>query len=636
MLNYMRRHAQGTTIKILFWIIIAVFVLWGVGSFTGGDTLYAASVNGETITPKEVRRTAQQLERFYRQLYRDNLSPEMAKALDFKNRALDQMINGALMRQEAKRLGFSVSEEEIRDAIQAIPGLNADGRFQREVYFRYLRMQGITPTDFEAEERDRLLAAKVQDLVTSSIRADEHGARELYVFSNERVNLAFVRVKGSELGKSMTPTDAEIGKYYEEHRESFREPERVAIDYVAYDEKDFEKTVQVAEAEIEQEYTTFQADRYTDPEQVHARHILLNVPPEADPAKREEIRKRADDVYERLKKGEDFEAVAKEVSEDTATKPKGGDLGFLPRGRTEEAFETAAFGLQPGELSDVVETRYGLHLIKIDERKPAREKPLTEVRAEIEKKLRAERAHDAARDAAFADSQQAAAGKPLDELAKARSLEVQSPRPFAGTESVGSLTGAEEVVKSAFATLAGQVGPVTQAGARLILFRVKEKIATHVPDLKEVRTRVETAIRDEKGSAAARERAEAVRKLVVEKRSLEEVAAAEKLSVEETGGFTRMGDYIPRLGSVPELKTQAFALTQETPVAPQSYVVSGDGVVVVLKERLPADMSEFDGKKSELVNRMLEDQRQAAVGALLNQLKRRARIQVNSAALAAL
>ena len=139
MLNYMRRHAQGTTIKILFWIIIAVFILWGVGSFTGSDSLYAAAVNGESISPKEVRRTATQLEQFYRQLYGDRLTPEVVKTLDFKNRALDQIINGTLLKQEARRLGFSVTDEEVRAAIQGMQGLNVDGRFQREAYFRYLR-----------------------------------------------------------------------------------------------------------------------------------------------------------------------------------------------------------------------------------------------------------------------------------------------------------------------------------------------------------------------------------------------------------------------------------------------------------------------------------------------------------------
>ncbi len=171
MLNYMRRHAQGTTIKILFWIIIAVFILWGVGSFTGSDSLYAAAVNGESISPKEVRRTATQLEQFYRQLYGDRLTPEVVKTLDFKNRALDQIINGTLLKQEARRLGFSVTDEEVRAAIQGMQGLNVDGRFQREAYFRYLRAIGVTPTEFEAEQRDRLLAEKIEELIGTSLRS---------------------------------------------------------------------------------------------------------------------------------------------------------------------------------------------------------------------------------------------------------------------------------------------------------------------------------------------------------------------------------------------------------------------------------------------------------------------------------
>src|SRR5688500_18533213 len=103
MLDYMRRHAKSTTIKIVFWIIIAVFVLWGVGSFTGDDGMYAATVNGDGIEPKEVRRTAVQLERFYRSLYGENLTPELVKALDFRNRALEQVIETRLVRQEARR-----------------------------------------------------------------------------------------------------------------------------------------------------------------------------------------------------------------------------------------------------------------------------------------------------------------------------------------------------------------------------------------------------------------------------------------------------------------------------------------------------------------------------------------------------
>jgi peptidyl-prolyl cis-trans isomerase D len=635
MLNYMRRHAQGATVKILFWIIIAVFILWGVGSFTGSDSSYAASVNGEAIGPKDVRRMAQQLERFYRQLYGENLTPEMVKALDFKSRALDQMINAALLKQEARRLGFSVTDEEVRAAVQGMQALNVDGRFQRDVYFRYLRMQGISPTDFEAQQRDQLLVQKVQELVTTSIRPDEAGARELYRFDNEKVDLAFLRIKASDLAKDITPSDEEIAKQYEERRDMFREPERVTIEYVSYEPKSFESNLEIADADVEQEYNTYKTERYSDPEEIHARHILLVIPPDADDKKRDEIRARAAAVLERLKKGEDFAAVAKDVSEDKANKDKGGDLGFIRRGHADESFEEAAFALQPGGVSDVVETRRGLHVVKVEERKAAREKPLSEVKDEILKALRTERARSTARDAIFTDSEKANSGAPLADLAKARGLTVETPPPFAEHDEIRGLPPHGEVAKNAFATPPGQIGPVEQAGDAMVLFRVTAKNPSHVPELNEIRDKVMNAIRDEQATGKARARAEQLHKLVAVKKSLEDVATAEKLKVEETGPFTRLGDYVPRIGSAPELKKQAFSLTQENPVGAEVYVASGDAYIAVLKERVPADMDEFEKKKAELVKRHLDDQRQAAMEALLNQLKRRARIQVNSAALAA-
>ncbi len=444
-----------------------------------------------------------------------------------------------------------------------------------------------------------------------------------------------MRVKGSDLAKEIKPSDAELAKYYEEHQEAFREPERVGIDYVSYNPKDFAKGGQVSDADIEQEYNAFKAERYTEPEEVHARHVLLTVARDADDKQRDAVRARATAVLERLKKGEDFAAVAKEVSEDKANKDKGGDLGFIRRGNAEEAFESAAFALQAGELSGVVETRFGFHVIRVDERKAPREKPLAEVRDEIAETLRTDRARNAARDAVFADAEKASTGTSLAELAKARGLEVENPPLFAEHEEIRGLGFQRELSKAAFATPPGQTGPVTEVGEALVLFRVREKLQSRVPPLADIRDKVETAIRDEQATAKARERAEAMRKLLAENKTLEEVATVEKLTVEETGLFTRAGDYVPRIGSSPELKKEAFQLSAASPVAPDVTVVGGDAYVVVFKDRQPADMAEFEKKKAELVKRHLDDQRQAAMTALINQLKRRATIRINSAALAA-
>jgi len=271
--------------------------------------------------------------------------------------------------------------------------LSQDGRFQREVYFRYLRMQGMSPTDFEDQQRDRLLVQKVEELVTSSLHADEAGARELYGFTNERVDLAFVRVKASDLAKEIEPSDPEVAKYYEEHREMFREPDRVAIDYVSYDEKDFEKSATVTDAEVEQEYTTNKTDKYTSPEEVHVRHILFQLPRDADAKKRDELHERAKATLERLKKGEDFAALAKELSDDAATKDKGGDLGAVGKsgffgslGR-QQALADSAWKAPLNVAQGPVKTGLGWHVYEVTEKLPAKPRPLEEMKGVIVRQL---------------------------------------------------------------------------------------------------------------------------------------------------------------------------------------------------------------------------------------------------------
>ncbi|MGH7818235.1 MAG: peptidylprolyl isomerase, partial [Candidatus Binatia bacterium] len=306
----MRRHARSTTIKVLFWIIIAVFVLWGVGTFRGDSSVVAASVNGDEISPDDVRRAAFRLESFYRELYGENFSPELAKALDFKSRALDQIINTSLLHQEASRLGLTVSDEEVREAIAGIQGLTLNGVFQRDTYFRFLRSQGMTPAEFEEDQRRQLLVQKLQSLITSSIRPNEELARELFTFTNEKVNLAFVKVDAAKRAPDVSVSDEAIAKRFEETREAYREPERLAIELVTYRDAAFREGVEVSDEDVRAEYEARKSDRYTLPEEVHARHILFRLPPEADEKQREEVRKRAEEVLARLEDGDDFIALA--------------------------------------------------------------------------------------------------------------------------------------------------------------------------------------------------------------------------------------------------------------------------------------------------------------------------------------
>jgi peptidyl-prolyl cis-trans isomerase D len=408
----------------------------------------------------------------------------------------------------------------------------------------------------------------------------------------------------------------------------------VRIEHLAYDVDAFRERIEIPEAEILEHYESFRDERYTLPEQVRTRHILFRLPPGPTDEERAQVRERAEGALQRLRDGEDFAAVAVEVSEDPATRDEGGDLGFVARGRLEETFEEAAFSLEPGTISDLVETRFGLHIVKVEERQAERVQTLEEVRDVIVERLKTLQARDFARDAAFDDSQLAMAGKPLEEIAGIRGIELRTPPPFSQHESVVGLPPMPDLVREASTLPAGEVGPVATGDRVFVLYRVKEIIPSHIPDLAEVRSRAERQLREELATARAREIAEEARQALLEGASLEEVGRERGAEVEETGGIRRTGAYIPKIGNAPGLKEKAFSLPQDSPVLPEVVVAGGDAFLVVVKERLPADPDEFVKKRDEIVERHRADQQEAAIVALLNDLKRRGKVDVNPGVLA--
>jgi peptidyl-prolyl cis-trans isomerase D len=634
MLDSMRRYARSTGIKIVFGIIIATFILWGGWSFNdGASVVAAATVNGDAITPKELGIYSRQLESFYQRMYGEKYTPELAQSLDLRARALDQLINRSLLRQEAERLGLDATDEEVRDAIAAVDGFRVDGRFRRDIYFRFVRSQGMSPAEFEEQQRDDLLVKKIQNLYVTAISVDEKTAKALYSFANEKTNLSFVELEVVDYRKDVTVTPEEAREYYEKVKESFREPTRVEIALVAYPTEQFAEKAIVTDEEITTEYELRKDDRYTVEEEVHARHILFRADAEAGEEAKPAARERAEAALARIRAGEAFEAVAKEVSDDLANREEGGDLGFFPRGRMDEAFEKAAFALEPKTPSDVVESAFGYHLILVEEKRPERTKPLEEVREEIVERLRAEKSEGIARDAAFADAAAAKGGKSLEELAKERGLELQTPPPFAETETIVGAPRLPALVSTAFATAPGTVADPIEGPGTFFVLRVKEKIASHVPPFEKIQTRVEDSLIDGRAADAARAHGEKIRAALEGGKTLEEVAAAENLTVQETGAFSRGGEYVPKIGGVVGLARQAFELTPEKPVAPEIYVTGRAAYVVALEERVAADLEEFAKTKDEVIQRFTEEQQRIALDVLVRNLKRAAEIRVEPSAL---
>jgi peptidyl-prolyl cis-trans isomerase D len=620
MLRFLRKYSSGTGIKILYGVLAGLFVIWGVGSVGGERVDVVARVRDDQITRRQLERATAILQRRYEEMMRDRMPPDFLRGLNLPSRALDQLIDEALLRHEAARLGVTVSDADVVEYITRMPELQDGGRFNRERLEAFL-LQQRDRGEFEDEIKKTLLFQRLRDLMTDGVQTSAGEVEERYRFDYEQADLAFVRIPATELEKDVTLTDEELQRYLDAHAERYAVPTQVRARYVAYRPDEFTAQVELTDGEIAEYYELNKDERFADPEQVRARHILVKLEPTADDAAKAAARKKADDLLARVRKGEDFAALAKKNSDDAASATKGGDLGLFPRGRMTPAFEAAAFALAPGTVSEVVETPFGLHIIKVEEHKDAGIRPLEAVRDEIQKTLRAERALLLARRQAEQDRRAVVSGKALGEAVGSRPLQ-ESP-PFAEGAEVPGVGRVPDFADAAFALREGEVSNLIETDTAVYLLTPFGRVEAHTPALAEVRARVEGDARRERADTVATERAEALRTRAKEI-GLQRAAAEAGRTVETTGPFERRAGTVPKLGAAADLRADAFTLTLEAPLGTKVYRAGRDAVVIALRARTPADMNGFAAAKDGLQDSLLQQKRERTVAAYMSYLKQQA------------
>ena len=364
MLDRMRRHRGW-----LKWImgVVAVtmcafFVPWGDRTTVQlNETV--ADVNGQQITAGEFRRELQQRLQMFQSQGGQSLPPETLKQLGFDNQVLTQLIDRKAIEAEAVRRGLKVTDTEVVEFIRHLPAFRDNGQFVGTARYRaVLRAQRppLREDEFEEDIRTELLGQKLQAAVTSWVTVSEQETDAEYRRRNEKVKLEVVGFTADQFRAGVTATDAEAQALFTKDPNRYKQGERRKIRYVTVDTQALRQSITPTEAEIAAYYQA-NLQQFANPEQVHAQHILLKTAGKDAAA----VRKQADAIHaEATAAGADFPALARKYSEDDASKATGGDLGFFGRGSMVKPFEDAAFALQPGQISDVVETEFGFHVIQ--------------------------------------------------------------------------------------------------------------------------------------------------------------------------------------------------------------------------------------------------------------------------------
>src|SRR4030043_813597 len=376
MLDFMRRHAQSWMIKVALGAVVVVFIFWGIWNPREGRERDLVKIGDQTITITEARNYYQNLRERFQSIYGERFTEEMDKKLGLKERAVKDLIHKVLLLQEAKRLGLRVMPEELQSSIQNHPAFQKEGAFDQATYLRALQRARMTPKEFESSQKQMLLITRVQNLIASSAKISDREILAAYQNTFEKVNLDVLSFSPSDI-QDISSTPEELKTYFAKHREEFKIPPKANARYLLFNPKEYSQQVKVTPSEIDNFYQN-NREKFGQPKRVKVRHILIKSDPK-DAEAAAKARQKAESIREAAAKGRDFAVLAKQHSEDPGTKDRGGEIGFITRGQVVPEFEEAAFSLKVGGMSNVIQTPYGLHILKVDEIQEARTEPLEKI-----------------------------------------------------------------------------------------------------------------------------------------------------------------------------------------------------------------------------------------------------------------
>ena len=373
MLQLMRKHARNWLIKILLGIIIIVFIFY-FGSIRGKKQAESiAIIDGKCISYTNFRNEYQNLINLYRQRFGNNLTDDILKELNLKQRALDNLINQVIANRKADELKLYVSENEIKAFILSYPAFQRNGVFDNQVYHQTLRYYRMSPEDFEASQKRVLKIAKLEELIMESVKVSEIEIYNIYRIQNERINLEFIKIATEGFKSKVKLTDADLKKHFEEHREYFRIPEKVQVEYIPFFGKDFAKSVKVPEDDVA-DYYDHHKSKFTKPggktpplSEVKNRIIAEIKLTKGMYAASEEAQKAHDTIYQE-ENFEDYAAINKLRTNITGFFSRDNPPGELIHIKD---IAKHAFKLQKGDISPVLSSPKGSYIIRLVSRKPS-------------------------------------------------------------------------------------------------------------------------------------------------------------------------------------------------------------------------------------------------------------------------
>ncbi len=622
MLDAMRRNAQSWGVKIIFGLIILVFVFWGVGSMNDQKTSAIAYVNEQPISFSQYKR---QYEGEYERLkgqFKD-ITAEQLKQIGFKRQVLDQLVDQALLEQQAEASGISASDDQIRLTIARIKAFQNDqGRFDPDLYRQVLAAQGMTPAEFEEAYRKNITAKTMLGHVAATAVVAEAEAKGMFTFAREKAKAEVVPFPLDEQLAKVQVTDEQAQAFYKENEAKYEAPAMAQLAYLEFTPAALAKPGEVSEAEAKAYYDS-NSKEFNQDESIRARHILVKVPANATPDAVAKAKAKIEEIRARIKSPKDFASIAVKFSEGPSA-PGGGDLGWFSKGTMVPSFEEAAFALKPGVVSEPVRSDFGWHLILVEEKKEAGIPAFAEVRDAIKLKVAEEKASGRVSDMLDEALARLAAGEKPAAIAQALDIPLHTTKPFAKNGGPEELALSEADLASVFALTQGQTtaAPLSVEGGFVLAERTMARDAAIRP-FAEVKDLVMAELRQKAALKLSEDAAKAALETALKTGSLPEDV---KVHARTTQPFTRQG-FIPGMG-MNELLAQAIFSAKDAKWLPTPFTTPSGAFIARRLDLIEPTAQEWDRERNFFLTSLRQRKTDQIMTAMLQDMRTAAKIEI--------
>jgi peptidyl-prolyl cis-trans isomerase D len=386
-------HKKKRIVQVILALAALPFLFWGIESYQNSDREdYLALAAGEKIHRQEFEQALRNQQESMRATMGENFNDAMLDNPELRSAVLEGLIQQRLLRHEAARVGLTVPDLQLIQVIQDIPAFQQDGKFSKQRYEELLRDQGMGPRTFEARVRQEMERQQLIDAYSGNGLIPVAVAERVMRLGNEKREISLVHVQPEQFLPQMKPDEAAIKTYYDRHQAEFQLPEQVRVEYLVLSLDDLSKDLEVS-ADEALKYFEEHTDEFGQPEERRASHILISVPATPSDQEKAAARAKAEQLLAQIKQApQRFSELAKQHSQDPGSAANGGDLSFFSRNMMVKAFEDAVFQMKPGEISDLVETDHGFHIIKLSEVKPAKLVSFDDVKSQVEQEVRKQKA----------------------------------------------------------------------------------------------------------------------------------------------------------------------------------------------------------------------------------------------------